>query len=468
MTNFAIFDQGSFRDPSGHVFEFEGRILRTVNERARAAYEAARDSGVLESSTVSRLLVGSSEVAISSWPLTIPGVAYLLEHERIPFVSYPYEWCFGELKAAALHHLDFQIELLGRGFVLSDASAYNVQFVGPKPIFIDTLSIRPYEEGEYWQGHRQFCEQFLNPLLLRALFGVPHNSWFRGGLEGVSTGDLAKLLRLRHKLSWNVLAHVVLQAKLESKALASPDQAIERAKQSRRLSRAGYKGILNQLRNWIAKLQPADTGKTVWGDYAQDNTYSGEEALAKSKAIREFAADVQPKLMIDLGCNTGDYSVAALKGGAQSVIGFDFDHRAVEIGYQRAIAEGHNFLPLWLDAANPSPSQGWRQAERKGFSERVKVDAMIALAFEHHLAIGKNVPLPQVVKWLMETAPAGIIEFVPKDDPTVRKMLALREDIFPDYTEDAFVQAIEQNGRIVGRSLVSRSGRTLFRYERPQ
>jgi ribosomal protein L11 methylase PrmA len=259
---------------------------------------------------------------------------------------------------------------------------------------------------------------------------------------------------------------VALHAKFEASALRTPDQAIDKAKRARRLSRAGYQGLLTQLRNWIEKLQPADTGKTVWGDYATDNSYSNDEASTKQQAIRDFASSVRPKLLIDLGCNTGDYAVAALRGGAERVIGFDFDHRAVELAYARAVDQNLEFLPLRLDATNPSPDQGWNQAERRGFSKRAKGDATIALAFVHHLAIGKNVPLPEVVKWLVGTAPTGIIEFVPKSDPMVQRMLALRDDIFPDYSEATFVQALERNSRIVGRQVVSKSGRSLFRYER--
>ena len=468
MTVLAKLDQGSFRDPSGQVYEHNGRIFRTVNEAARGSYEASRDAGVIADLSAKRRLVQCDEVAASAWPDSIPRAAYLLEHQRIPFISYPYEWCFGELKAAALHHLSLQLELLERNFVFSDASAYNVQFIGSRPIFIDTLSLRPYREGEFWQGHRQFCEQFLNPLLLRSLFGVPHNAWFRGSLEGITTADLSRLLSFRQKLSWNVLSHVTLQAKLEAQAVNSPTKAIEKAKRAKGLSRIGYQGILTQLRNWIERLQPAFTGRTVWGDYAKENTYTDEEASAKKQAIRRFAASVRPKSLIDLGCNTGDFSVAALEGGAESVVGFDFDHRAVDLAYARAVDGNLNFLPLWLDAANPSPDQGWQQAERPGFSKRAKADAVIALAFEHHLAIGKNVPLPQVIKWLVETAPTGIMEFVPKNDTTVQQMLALREDIFPGYSEAAFVQALEQNSRIVGRQVVSNSGRILFVYDRRQ
>jgi ribosomal protein L11 methylase PrmA len=170
--------------------------------------------------------------------------------------------------------------------------------------------------------------------------------------------------------------------------------------------------------------------------------------------------------LIDLGCNTGDYSVAALKGGAEYIIGFDFDQTAVDIAFSRSKQDSLNFLPLWLDAANPSPNQGWRQSERRGFAERANADALIALAFEHHLAIGRNVPLVDVVDWLVGLAPVGIIEFVPKADSTVQKMLALREDIFPDYNEATFEAAIQRKAKIVGKQVISESGRTLYRYDR--
>ena len=105
---------------------------------------------------------------------------HLLEHPRVPFISYPYEWSASLLRKAALHHLDTQLEALERGFTLSDATAYNVQFVGPKPVFIDHLSFRPYRDGEIWAGHRQFCMQFLNPLIIWSRLGIAPNPWYRG------------------------------------------------------------------------------------------------------------------------------------------------------------------------------------------------------------------------------------------------------------------------------------------------
>ena len=182
--------------------------------------------------------------------------------------------------------------------------------------------------------------------------------------------------------------------------------------------------------------------------------------------MAEFVGQTRPRLLFDLGCNTGDYAALALQAGAGAVVGFDFDQRALEIAFARAEAERLDFLPLFLDAANPSPDQGWRQSERAGFTARARPDALLALAFEHHLAIGRNVPLDQLLDWLTGLAPRGVIEFVPKADPTVRQMLALREDIFDGYDEAAFTACLARAARIVGSEVVSAHGRRLFRYER--
>ena len=156
----------------------------------------------------------------------------------------------------------------------------------------------------------------------------------------------------------------------------------------------------------------------------------------------------------------------ALTSGAERVIGFDFDQGALERAYARARSKSLNLLPLFQDGANPTPAQGWANAERKSVAARGGADAIMALAFEHHLAIGRNVPLDRVVEWLIKAAPAGIIEFVQKSDPTVRQLLALREDIFPDYTQENFAAAIAARARIVKSEKVSAAGRTLYWFDR--
>jgi ribosomal protein L11 methylase PrmA len=430
---------------------------------AVADFDFVRGSGLVDALVSDQKLVGETLVDASILGEHAYGAHYVLEHPRLPFISYPYEWSFSALKAAALLHLDIQQAALKKDVTLTDATAYNVQFLGPKPIFIDSLSFRRYTQGEYWDGHRQFCEQFINPLLLRSVNGIPHNAWYRGELEGISATDMSRLLPWRSRLSWNVLTNVFMQARLQN--TASSSEAIEKAK-ARKLPRIGFEQILHGLRKWIAGLEPRVASKTVWQDYATDNSYADEEAVNKRRFVAEFTSAVKPKMILDIGCNTGDYSIVALQNGAQLAIGFDFDHGALEYGYRRAVDESLNFLPLHLDAANPSPNQGWSQAERKGFQERAKGDAVIGLALIHHLAIAKNLPLDEVIAWLVDMAPRGVIEFVPKKDAMVQRLLQMREDLFTDYDQETFEKYLGARARIVKSETVSASGRVLYWFDR--
>jgi ribosomal protein L11 methylase PrmA len=426
-------------------------------------FEFVRNSGLIESLVSSKQLVGETIVDASILGAHGELADRVIEHPRLPFISYPYEWSFSALKAAALLHLDIQQAALKRDITLTDATAYNLQFIGHQPIFIDSLSFRRYHDGEYWAGHRQFCEQFVNPLLLRSISGIPHNAWYRGALEGISAEDLSKVLPWRSRLSWNVLTNVFMQARLQQTPGSS--EAIEKAK-ARKLPRIGYEQILHGLRKWVAGLEIKTDGKTVWQDYATDNSYADEEAVKKRGFIADFASQVKPGLILDIGCNTGDYSAAALENGAGLAIGFDFDHGALDYGFRRAQEQSLNFLPLHLDAANPSPNQGWSQAERQGFRERAKGDAVMGLALIHHLAVAKNLPLEEVIKWLVEMAPQGVIEFVPKTDPMVQRLLQMREDIFDDYDQTSFERYLANYARTVKSETVSSSGRTLYWFDR--
>jgi ribosomal protein L11 methylase PrmA len=208
--------------------------------------------------------------------------------------------------------------------------------------------------------------------------------------------------------------------------------------------------------------------KTVWADYAGATSYSGDEATAKRGFVQDMAQAVKPALLFDLGCNTGDYSEAALDAGAASVVGFDFDHATLDRAFDRFDRSKRPFLPLWMDAANPSPSQGWAQAERAGLQQRARADALIALAFIHHIVIGRNVPLDMAVDWITGLAPIGVIEFPPKSDPMVQRLLALRADIFPDYTVETFLAVVGVRAQVVRTKRVSENGRLLVWYERPR
>jgi ribosomal protein L11 methylase PrmA len=456
-------ETGSFRDPSGHVYVIGQRVFRTVMPSAAADYEFVRSTGLVDRLVRDGLLLPETLVRPESLGPWAASAAYVVEHPTIPYVSYPYEWCFSALKVAALLHLDIHLRALEKGVTLSDASAYNIQYQGPKPVFIDHLSFRRYRDGEFWAGHRQFCEQFLNPLLLRSKVGLPHNPWYRGSLEGITASDLNRLLSAKSKLSWRVFFHVVLQARFQD---APTNGKKARAATSRRLPLSALKSMLRSLRKWIATLEPADRGKTVWRDYAQTHSYLDPEVESKRSFVTQFVSETAPQTLFDLGCNTGDFAKAALDAGARRVIGFDFDQGALDQAFLRARSEELHFLPLFLDLANPAPSQGWAEAERSGFGARAKPDAILALALVHHLAITRNIPLESVVNWLLKLAPAGVVEFVPKQDPMVQELLRLREDIFPNYSAENFLAYIRAQAQIIKIQTVSASGRLLVWFRR--
>lgn len=457
---------GSFRDPSGHVYRVGERILRTVTNSFASEFDFVESTGFMSHLVKEEMLLPFEKVEPAILGHVNEPLRYVLEVPKLPFVSYPYEWSFSALKAAALLHLDIHLLALQYGVTLSDASAYNIQFHGARPVFIDHLSFRPYRSGEMWDGHRQFCEQFLNPLLLGALWGISHNAWYRGALEGIPAEGLCRLLQWQHYFSPNIVKHVVLHAWLHRSAMKGDLNLQKKKLSADGFPLAAYQKMLQSLRKWVMQLVLAGQKKTVWQDYASSNNYSSDEADGKKLFVEEFVAKVCPKVVWDLGCNTGDYSKAALDAGADYVLGFDADEGALEGGYARSKEQNLPFQVIYFDAANPSPDQGWNQQEREGLQARGSADALLALALIHHLAIGRNIPLDQVLGWILNLAPAGIVEFVPKNDPMVQRLLSLREDIFPGYTEEAFLEFISAKAKIIKTQRSTSSGRLLVWYER--
>ncbi len=459
MANSGSAVAGSFRDPSGRVYDEGGRIYRSVTAGAAADFEFVRSSGFYDALVAQQRAIGAQVVeddgslaldtAFDPSERHMAALHCILEHPRLPIISYPYEWCFPALKAAALHHLRIHREALERGVTLSDASAYNIQFRGAKPVFIDTLSFRAYREGEFWLGHRQFCEQFLNPLLLRAYLGITHNAWYRGTLDGIASQDLLKLLPWTKKLGWNLLTQLVLPSHFDESARKGNVTVDAKALESSGFPRAAYLNILKRLENWISGLTPRGRTPTIWQNYNLANSYAEPDVQAKRAFIETFIEAEKPRMVWDFGCNTGDYSELALSSGAGYVVGWDFDQGALEAAFDRAHSKDLAFTPLFLDAANPSPDQGWAQAERGGIAKRDRPDACLALAFIHHLAIARNIPLPEIIDWLLDLAPCGVVEFVPKEDETVRIMLRIREDIFTGYDFKTFFTCLENRAAIV-------------------
>lgn len=463
-------DPGSFRDPSGTVLRGGPRLFRAVSEARRVQvleflasdfYKNKAGRQIVETNVIPRaeiekhFNIGETEKTIGCF----------LEHRKLSFISYPYEWPFSLLKRAALAHLELHLEALDHGFDLSDSSAFNIQFEGINPIFIDTLSFRPYEPGSYWLGYKQFLEQFLCPLLLQSYVGLKFNDWYRGAVNGIDLISTSRALPIWTVLSPSIALHVHLHAWMMRKVRSESRGSRMHERIRKPLPVKSMRGLLSGLRDFTASLRPHKAGATYWKNYAENTAYDTAERDAKREAVSSFVKRAKPKCLLDLGCNTGEYSEIALAAGAHHVIAADSDPGALEAMVSRAHQKGLNITPIYLDLSNPSPSQGWGCRERSSILERANADALIALAVIHHLVIGGNILLKMVVDLLIQLAPLGLIEFVPKSDPMVIGLLSHREDIFPDYDIDNFRKALGSRALIRKELVISKSGRTLFFFE---
>lgn len=455
------YDKGSFRDPAGRIFHKSNRVFRHIYEQGKNRIDFIQNNKILDISIKENFLIESELINDETKKdLNLNCNSIYFEHKKIPYISYPYEWSFFQLKEAALHHLNFHIFLLEHKATLIDASAYNIQFIGTKPVFIDLLSIREYVEGELWFGHKQFCENFLNPLILSSYKGINFNNWFKGNLEGILTEDLNNILSWKDKLSYNVFFHVYLLNKFENKYKVQNKKIDLKLKKN--FPKKNFISLLKQMRNFINKLEPKKK-TTVWENYSEKNTYTDLSKKQKSDIVKKFIEKSNILSLADLGCNDGYFSKVALENGCKNVVGFDFDINSINRAFKKNKNQ-ESFLPLYFDATNPSSNIGWNESERKCFSERFKFDGVIALAFLHHLVIAKNILLEEAINWILNIAPSGLLEFVPKNDDTVKKMLQFKGDIFPDYNQKNFELYLTQKAKIISKTKLDDSDRIIYQF----
>jgi hypothetical protein len=448
--------EGSFRDPSGFVYTRDDTLYRQVNTAFGKQFEAFITSGLYDELTRAGLLVPHTQVGIE---LSATADAYaVLRPERIPFISYPYEWSFGQLQDAALLTLELQERALSRGFTLRDSSAYNVQFHGGKPVFIDTLSFETHEEGKPWAAYKQFCEHFLLPLTLMSTRDIRCGSMLRTYVDGIPLDLGSRLLPRRSWVSLSSVLHLHLHAWAQGRY---SDTAVSSAAKGKTMSRASVVRLVQNLKSAVRGLSWKPAG-TEWADYTSDNNYSDEAARSKRALVVSHLAGSGVRTVWDLGANTGEYSRAAREVASQ-VISFDMDPAAVERNYRRVRAASETgILPLLLDLTNPSPAQGWAGTERLSLAQRGPADALLALALIHHLAIGHNLPLDRVAGYLSRLGRMLIIEFVPKSDSQVQRLLLSRPDIFPGYTKEGFETAFQRDYEIRAVNRVADSERWLY------
>jgi len=446
-------EPSSFRDPSGHIFTENQTLYRQINQSFKDNYRLLRDSGLFDYLVDKNFLLPHQETKIKP-----PKDAFLIiQPQKIPFISYPYEWCFSQLQAAALLTLDIQLIALKFGLSLKDASAYNIQFLGTSPIFIDTLSFEKYPDNEPWVAYRQYCQHFLAPLVLMAYTDLHLNLNLRLHIDGLSLGLTTKLLPLKARLNPGLFAHLYLHAR-------SQHHFSDKAPgTNRHLAKKHLINLIQSLRNTTAALKLPQS-QTEWADYYDHTNYSKRSFSYKKKLVSNFLAKTKSTTVLDLGANTGVFSQLAADQGAHT-ISVDIDPLAVEKNF----GNFHSplILPIVQDITNPSPAIGWRNQERQSFLYRLKThQTTLALALIHHLAISNNLPLPEIAKFFSSFSTFLIIEFIPKEDSQVQRLLSTRVDIFPDYRQPAFEKTFARYFQLLLREPITGSHRILYLMKR--
>jgi SAM-dependent methyltransferase len=442
------------------VYDLDGVIVRGLSEAGEEDFAAVEASEFFRGAQADGALVGTRRVELSELPaLEGQGWASALVHDRVPVVSYPYEWSFSMLQDAALLQLDLVRRCVADGFACKDGTPYNVQFVGARPTFIDVGSFEPLR-GEPWPGYRQFCSLFLYPLLVEAHLDVSFAPFLRGSLEGIAPEEAAKLLRGRARLHRGILSHVTVQAMAARRYEARVDAAADLVQASG--TKVPIVEALTQRMTKLVRGLQTPSSPTEWSDYSDRSHYSAASLTEKDRFVIEVLREARPAVVADLGCNDGRYAEMAAEH-AQLVVALDADRRVVDALYRSLRERSLPILPLVGDLADPSPGLGWNLTERVPLAQRLAPDLVLSLALIHHLVIGRNVPVADYLDALAAMAPRTVLEVPHRDDPMVARLLAPKPtDTHADYHLRTIEALIEERFEVQRVRHLPGGTRTIF------
>ncbi len=458
-------EPGSFRDRNGRVYYSNNqKIYRGLSRKAFEDWKELSGTAFFAKYTGIRKIVPTEQLqpdAMESFhdkdgPLWVA----FLEHEKIPFISYPYEWTFSMLQDAALLQLELLDASLDEDMILKDSSSFNIQWFGSQPVFIDIPSFEKLGQGEPWVGYRQFCQLFLYPLLLQAYKDVSFQGRLRGSIDGITPEEICNIMSMRDLLRPGILLHVYLQSKMQEQHSATKKDLKEELKLAG-FSKELIKGNVKKITRLVKRLK-WKRAKTEWSDYQNMHNYSDDDHRLKEEFVEKVSCSRPWSLVWDLGCNTGQFAKIAAQN-ARYVVAMDADPLAIENLYLSLKSQQEtNILPLVINLADSSPNLGWRGLERKSLVERGKPDLTLCLALLHHVVIGANIPMKEFIEWLADLQTAVIIEFVSKEDGMVKTLLRNKEDIYFDYDLEYFKKYLDKYFVVCDETILTSGTRTLF------
>ncbi len=454
-------NNGSFRDPSGYIFHVDGEVYRVIEESYKENYEQLISSQLYSYLVKNKWLIPHTEVPKDKFK--VDEGYKLIKPEFIDFISYPYEWCFSQLKDAALLTLKIQKAAIQHKMSLKDATAFNVQFVNGKAIFIDSLSFEEYDETGVWIAYNQFCRHFLAPLTLMSNIDISLNKLFITNIDGVPLELANKMLPLRKKVKNGLFLHLYLHSKWQQRYEKNDGTGVGSIKNGGKLK---IEALIDSLYSTIEKITLNKKLNTEWGDYYNNTNYTDESFNHKKYIVSDLIERVNPSKVWDLGANDGTFS-RVIANKKIPTVSFDIDPIAVEKNYLKMKKDKEEFvLPLIQDLTNTSPGIGFANLERASIGDRANADMIIVLALIHHLAISNNLPFSKIAEFFATLGEWLIIEFVPKGDSKVEFLLSSREDIFDNYMQVEFEKAFLEYYNIIESVEITDTLRTIYLLKR--
>jgi len=454
----------SFRDPDGCVIASEGRILRIARASGSRAIESLRASACFRSLQEEQRIPGMEVLNEGAVCTLRDGAEFdriyrsldgraVIEHTPVTFQSFPCEWPLEMLQAAGELTLDIAERLLAEGKGLKDANPWNIQFEGPRPVFVDVFSIEPRDARDpIWLAHDQFVRTFLLPLYAGSNLGIGLSHTLGGTADGLEPEVVRQWAGLLRSMAPAAFRYVTLPALLARRY--SPNACFYR---DRRVSDSGQAAFvlgraLRSLRRALRRFAPTEGRPSSWSDYmTKECTYSPAQFRQKRGFVLEALREFAPGTVLDLGCNTGFFSLEAARI-ATAVVAIDSDPVAVGQCWRQASHQGLPVLPLVVGLSQPTPASGWRNRERPSFLDRARgrFDAVLMLAVLHHLLVTDRVPLEEIIELLAELSrDLVVVEYVGPADPNFLRIVRGRQALHRGLDPAAFENACAARFHIV-------------------
>ncbi|MBV1923315.1 MAG: class I SAM-dependent methyltransferase [Flavobacteriaceae bacterium] len=459
MTKKNNIHEASFRDPSGYMFYDGDSLRRSIQPIYFPQYKKLTESGFFKTLIKNNLLISHAETSVSDTEI-------IITPEKIPFITNPYEWSFEQYKQAALLTLKIQKFALSKGFILKDASSYNVTFHKGNPIFIDTLSFDFYEENTPWRAYKQFITHFLGPLVLAKFHGNDIFNMMQTHIDGIPVKLISSMLPSKTRLSSVLYPNIHLLAKMESKHNDDYKGETKIAK----LSKKAHENILESLYNYISKLELKEA--TEWGDYYSKTNYDTDAFSKKKDLIRDWVLPLNADSLIDIGGNDGTFARTVLDS-IPNILVTDIDRNAVDYNYKQVIKNKEkNMLPFVCDVLQPAPGIGFDNTERNSLIDRLKdfdPDVTLALALIHHITLSGNVPFEKSASFFASFSNYLLIEFPKREDSWVESLLVRKREFinhFDFYNEENFEKGFSAYFTLEKKTIVEGTQRIMYLYKK--